>query len=106
MARIGAALASKVNAARGPVCVVLPLRGMSIAGLPGGSMHDPDGDRALFDAIRRGLRADIRIVEVDRHVNEPEFADVLTTEFLAMLAAHEAAAAERRHGHGLQVEHR
>jgi uncharacterized protein (UPF0261 family) len=99
MARIGDALASKLNAAHGPVRVVFPLRGMSIAGLPGGSTHDPEGDRALFDAIRRGLRADIRIVEVDRHVNEPEFADVLTTEFVAMLAAHDAAAAESRHGH-------
>jgi uncharacterized protein (UPF0261 family) len=92
--RIGSALAAKVNAARGPVRVVLPLRGMSIAGLPGGSTHDPEGDRALFDAIRRGLRPDVRVVEVERHVNEPEFADALTSEFLSMLAAHPAPAQE------------
>jgi uncharacterized protein (UPF0261 family) len=94
MRRIGALLVDKVNAARGPVRVVLPLRGMSIAGLPGGSTHDLEGDRALFDTIRGGLRAGVRLVEVDRHVNEPEFADILTREFLDMLAAHGAAAGE------------
>jgi uncharacterized protein (UPF0261 family) len=106
MRRVGAMLAAKVNAARGPVRVVLPLRGMSIAGVAGGSMHDPEGDRVLFDAIRGGLRADVRLVEVDRHVNEPEFAEVVTREFLDMLAAHGAAAGESRDGNGLSLEHR
>jgi uncharacterized protein (UPF0261 family) len=87
MRRIGQAFVRKLNAARGPVRVVLPLGGMSIAGLPGGSTHDPDGDAALFDAIRHGLRADIPLIEVKAHVNEEGFADIVTEHFLSMMRA-------------------
>ncbi len=84
MAKVGETLARKLNAAIGPVRVVFPLRGMSFSGLPGGSTYDPEGDRALFEAIRRELRSDIPIIEVDAHVNEEPFAQRMVTEFLSV----------------------
>src|SRR5688572_1929780 len=59
-AELGRIIASKVNLSIGPVTVLLPLRGISIISQPGEPFHDPDADRALFDAIRKHLRPEIR----------------------------------------------
>ncbi len=82
MRRIGQLFVRKLNEAKGPVRVVLPLRGMSISGLEGGSTHDPEGDRILFDTIEKGLRPDIPVIEVDAHVNEERFIDGSLKSFL------------------------
>lgn len=75
MKEIALRLSRKVNAATGPVKVVLPLQGMSIGGLEGGSTHDPLGDRAFFETLKKSLRADIPVVEEEMHINEQAFAD-------------------------------
>ena len=46
---------------------------------------DPEADRACFDAIRNGLRADIPVHEIDRNINDPEFADIAANTLLEML---------------------
>ena len=85
MRRIGELFVRKLNGAKGPVRVVLPLRGMSISGLEGGSTHDPAGDRVLFDTIEKGLRREIPVIEVDAHVNEERFIDRVVAEFLEII---------------------
>lgn len=82
MREIGLNMAAKLNRAQGPVSLVLPLKGMSIGGLKGGSTHDPDGDRMLFDTLKQHLNPEIPVIEMDRHVNEEEFADCVFQEFM------------------------
>ena len=38
-------------------------------------MSDPDGVRAFGDVLKRALKPDIRIVELDASNDDPEFAD-------------------------------
>ena len=83
-ALLGEIIARKANAARGPVTIVLPLRGISAIDCVGRPFHDADADAALFEAIRR--HAQVRIVEMDAHINDPEFADRLADELVPMLA--------------------
>ena len=80
-ARVGHVFAEKVNAAVGPVAVVLPLRGCSSYELAGGPFVDEAADAALFDAIRSALRPDVRLREVDANVNNAELADAVLTAF-------------------------
>lgn len=82
-AQLGAELAAKLAAGHGPRTVVLPLRGMSELSLPGGPFHDPDADAALFAAVRDGLPADVELVELDTHINDPAVADALAERFAA-----------------------
>jgi uncharacterized protein (UPF0261 family) len=82
MQEIGLNMAAKLNRAQGPVSIVLPLKGMSIGGLTGGSTHDPDGDRIFFDTLKQNLNPEIPLIEMDRHVNEEEFADCIFQEFI------------------------
>ncbi len=86
MRTIGAAAAERLNQAKGPVTVTLPLRGMSIGGLEGGVTHDPEGDRILFDAIKEGLRKDIPVIEAPLQVNEEAFADLIVKEFVTLMS--------------------
>ena len=77
-ARLGAILAQKANAARGPVQIFLPLRGVSILDSVTAEGPQPfwwpEADRALFDALKRHLRKDIPLHELDCNVNDEPFA--------------------------------
>lgn len=84
-ARLGRILAGKLNASRGPVAVVLPLRGGSVIGAPGGPFHDPEADTALYAALKGGLRPDIPVRELDCAINDPAFAEACAEALLARM---------------------
>jgi len=79
LAEAGRRLADKLNACAAPVRLVLPLKGLSALDAPGQPFFDPEADQALFDAIRQNLKVehDRRLVVVDAHINEPEFAEAV-----------------------------
>jgi uncharacterized protein (UPF0261 family) len=54
-AQIGAGIARKLSAARGPVAVLLPGRGVSAIDKSGQPFDDPVARRTLHDAIRSGV---------------------------------------------------
>ena len=72
--RMGEIFAKKANEARGPVAFLIPLRGVSILDGDGQPFCDREADRAMFEAIKRGLRKDIPVVEMDLNINDPRFA--------------------------------
>ncbi|WP_323192838.1 Tm-1-like ATP-binding domain-containing protein [Halostella sp. PRR32] len=73
-AELGATVAEKLNAATGPTALALPTAGLSMLGVDGEPLHDPDADEALFDALRTSIDGDVDLVEMDTHVNDGEFA--------------------------------
>ncbi|MBX4960391.1 Tm-1-like ATP-binding domain-containing protein [Rhizobium binae] len=81
--RIGAFIFDRLNRMQGPVRFVLPLQGVSAIDAAGQPFHDPDADAALFSAIRAGWRdaENRRLVEIDAHINSPEFAAALVANF-------------------------
>ena len=83
--RIGEIIAAAVNLATAPTAILLPMRGVSMLDSEGERFWDPEADRACFDAIRSGLRADIAVHEVDHNINDPTFADSAANTLLEML---------------------
>jgi uncharacterized protein (UPF0261 family) len=77
--RIGEFIVSRLNRMPGPVRFLLPLRGVSAIDTPGQPFHDPEADATLFSAIRDGWQEapNRRLLELDLHVNGPEFAAAL-----------------------------
>ncbi|MDI3405358.1 Tm-1-like ATP-binding domain-containing protein [Streptomyces cavernicola] len=72
--RLGHSVAAKLRAATGPTTLLLPQRGLSTLGAPGGPYHELALDQALFAALREGLRgSSVEVVEVDTHLNDPLF---------------------------------
>jgi uncharacterized protein (UPF0261 family) len=73
--QIGTALARKLNAAKGPTVLFVPLRGLSLLATEGQVFHDPGADEALFSTLRELVdRSRVELHEVDADVNDPEFA--------------------------------
>jgi uncharacterized protein (UPF0261 family) len=84
-AELGTLIAERVNAATGPVHVVAPLRGFSLADSEGGALWDPVADGAFLDALSHSLRADIPFEAVDLHVDDAAFADLVAARYLALV---------------------
>jgi len=83
-AAIGADIAKKLGKASGPVSVLLPARGVSAIDREGQPFDDPAARRALHDAIKAGLPAD-RVVELDLHINDPEFAEAAASRLIEFM---------------------
>ena len=87
MAAAGRFVGERLAAARGPVRVLLPLRGFSQLNIEGGPLHDPEADAGFAEGLREtDPDADIRAV--DLHINDPAFATLLAEaiEELALIA--------------------
>jgi uncharacterized protein (UPF0261 family) len=82
--RIGELIAETANRCRGPVVVLLPLRGVSMLDSPSGPFWDEAADRACFDTIRSRLNHQIPVIEIDANINDPIFADRATQVFLEL----------------------
>lgn len=83
--KIGEMIARAANESKGPVAVLIPLKGVSMLDSPGGAFWDPEADRACFDAIKRNLRPDIPYIELDYNINDPEFSGKVAETLLEML---------------------
>jgi uncharacterized protein (UPF0261 family) len=81
-AALGKQIAQKASGAVGPVTIVLPLRGVSAIDCPEQPFYDREADEALFDAIRRNVKPQVKLVELDAHINDALFAERLFSEFL------------------------
>src|SRR5262245_7013105 len=82
--RLGKEIAEKASAARGPTAVLVPLKGVSAIDKEGGAFWWPEADQALFQSLRNWLSPSVRLIELDLHINDPEFARTATATLLAM----------------------
>ncbi|MBW1786814.1 MAG: Tm-1-like ATP-binding domain-containing protein, partial [Deltaproteobacteria bacterium] len=80
LARVAEAFAEKLNRSGAPVTVVIPKRGWSSVDAPGNPTYDPAEDRAFVEALRKGLKQEIRLIEVDANMEDPEFARAVVKE--------------------------
>jgi uncharacterized protein (UPF0261 family) len=83
--RMGELIAAAANAATAPVAVALPLQGVSMLDSPGGAFWDPEADQACFAAIKRNLKPQIPVIELDLNINDAAFADRVADMLLKML---------------------
>ena len=76
-AELGRIIARKLNQAKGPVALFIPLRGVSMIATEGAAFYDPDADRALIDNLKAGLESNVEVHELDMDINDPRFADAM-----------------------------
>jgi uncharacterized protein (UPF0261 family) len=83
-AELGRMVADRLNEARGPVRVVVPTAGFSLADAEGGDLWDPEADAAFVSSLREALRSDIPFEQVDAHVDAPDFAELVADRYLTL----------------------
>lgn len=82
---IASFIADKLNPAKGPVCVMLPLGGVSSIDRPGKIFYDPEANDALFTTLKSSLAPHIDIVEDTHHLDDPEFAERVGKKMVEMI---------------------
>jgi len=84
MTEVGKEMASRLNAAEGPVEVLVPMKGWSIYGSRGGPLYDPRGNSLLLRELKLHLRPEIPLKEIDANINDPEFASACVERIIEM----------------------
>ena len=83
----GRFIAAKLNQMEGPVCFLLPLKGVSLIDAPDKPFHDPAADRMLFDTLESEFRPgpNRQLIKLDVNINDPAFAKALVDYFLDII---------------------
>jgi len=95
---LGKTIAKKANRSIGPVAIIIPKKGFSvldrsggpkmttIEGLISGEWHDEMANSALIDSIKGHLDSSkVKLMEIDAHINDPEFAEAAVDLLTSMM---------------------
>ena len=78
-------MAERLNTATGPTAVMIPLKGWSVYGAPGGVLYDGAGNRVLLKALRDHLKEGIQLKEIDAHINDAVFVDACVDQLITYM---------------------
>ncbi len=84
---VAEAFAKKLNQAKGPVKVVIPTKGWSGIDREGMVLYVPEDDRIFVTELRKRLRDDIEIREVEANMEDPLFAAEVLKAFQEAMSA-------------------
>jgi len=86
-AELGRMTAEKLNRARGPVVFLMPQRGVSAIDAVGLPFWWPEADARYLDALKANLHPQVRLLEIDAHINDEGFARAAADSLLQLMRA-------------------
>ena len=87
MADIGRLMARRLNEARGPVAVLIPMGGYSYSDRPGHAFYDPAANDALVEALQGNLATGVELAKIEAHINDPVFAEAVANKMRGLMLA-------------------
>ena len=82
---IAATFAEKLNKAKGRIKFLYPRKGFCSQDKDGLALYNPAGNPVFLEELRKNLRQDIPIIEVDAHINDDEFAMVAFEQLMEVM---------------------
>jgi uncharacterized protein (UPF0261 family) len=80
---IGAKLyAEKINKTKGPLKLVIPLRGWSSLDREGSILYDPQEDRLVVEELKKNLSVPLEIEEIDCNLEDFQTAKALVDSLI------------------------
>lgn len=86
-AELGRIIAEKLSAAGGPTTFFYPRKGVSAIDREGQPFHDPEADEAFIRSLKAAVSPNVRVVELDNHINDEEFAIAAAGSLMEKLGA-------------------
>jgi uncharacterized protein (UPF0261 family) len=83
--KIALDICHKLNESTSKVALLLPLLGVSAISTKGQVFYDKKADEALFSTIRKNLKPNVELVELNYAINDQEFSDALAFKLLSLL---------------------
>lgn len=80
-------VAAKLNKAKGPVRFFIPLKGWSGWDAPGGILHDPEEDMIFVNELKKHIKPEVEISELDFNLDEAPFAQAMVEGFDELMRA-------------------
>ncbi|OGP73497.1 MAG: hypothetical protein A2V86_04455 [Deltaproteobacteria bacterium RBG_16_49_23] len=77
-------VARKLNQSKGPVAMLIPLKGWSSLDKEGMPLYDPEADKAFVQELKTHLHPKIPLIEIDLHLNTLEFAEEAVKQFIKL----------------------
>jgi uncharacterized protein (UPF0261 family) len=77
--------ARKLNQARGPVHVFIPLKGFSYPDREGLSHWEPESNSLFIAILKKNLSPAVPLEEIDAHINDGQFIDPVVETFIALV---------------------
>ena len=82
---VGKVVAERLSPGADRIQVIIPIQGWTEFSKKGGVLYDPEVDRAFVSSLRRHAVPKLRILEVDLHVNDSQFADLCVDTLREMM---------------------
>jgi uncharacterized protein (UPF0261 family) len=86
--QLGRQIAQRASASRGPTAILVPLRGVSAIDREGQPFWWPEADQALFQSLRNWVGPQVKLIELDLHINEQAFADAAAGMLMELMDCH------------------
>jgi len=77
-------VARKLNRSKGPVTILIPLKGWSSLDKEGMPLYDPEADQAFIHELKIHIDPKIKVIELDLHLNTREFAEEAVNQFMKL----------------------
>jgi len=78
-------IAEKMNKAKGKIKFLYPTQGFCSQDKDGLTLYNPDGNPVFLEELKKNLRKDIPIIEVEAHINDDEFAMVAFEQLIEVM---------------------
>jgi uncharacterized protein (UPF0261 family) len=78
-------MAAKLNKSKGPVVVMLPLKGFSENGRLGGALYEPETDQVFMNSLENNLDPKVKVIKIDANINDKEFAERAAQEIHTLM---------------------
>ena len=87
LVQVAEEICKRLQSTKGHAVLMLPLLGVGRYSIPGGPLHDPEGDAAFFEALKAGLPPSVNVVEMDVQAEDPAFIREAVRRLVEMLEA-------------------
>ena len=71
---MGKEVARRLKYTKGDAVFLIPTAGYDSYAVKGMGFYDPPADKAFVDALKQDLPKNIRLIERNTHIEDPEFA--------------------------------